>query len=103
MKGGREWEQQENDKEVGNGRESKTEKDDYLTSSFHLHVHCISFSSSLFPSLLPPFPSMEVPVLWVRVDPEFQWLRHMVVEQPDTVWHNLLKYERDVVAQVEGS
>lgn len=46
---------------------------------------------------------MEVPVLWLRVDPEFQWLRQLVVEQPDTIWHNILKYERDAVAQVEVS
>ena len=25
------------------------------------------------------------------------------MEQPDTVWHSLLRYERDVVAQVEVS
>ena len=46
---------------------------------------------------------MEVPVLWLRIDPEFQWLRQLVVEQPDTVWHSMLKYERDAVAQVEVS
>jgi transcription initiation factor TFIID subunit 2 len=45
---------------------------------------------------------MEVPVLWLRVDPEFQWLRQLSVEQPDTVWHSMLKYERDAVAQVEA-
>ena len=47
--------------------------------------------------------SMEVPVLWLRVDPEFQWLRQLSVEQPDTLWHSMLKYERDAVAQVEVS
>ena len=47
--------------------------------------------------------SMEVPVLWLRVDPEFQWLRQLSVEQPDTVWHSMLKYERDAVAQIEVS
>ena len=46
---------------------------------------------------------MEVPILWLRVDPEFQWLRQLSVEQPDTVWHSMLKYERDAVAQVEVS
>ena len=47
--------------------------------------------------------SMEVPVLWLRVDPEFQWLRQLSVEQPDTVWQSMLKYERDAVAQIEVS
>ena len=42
-------------------------------------------------------------MLWLRIDPEFQWLRQLVVEQPDTVWHSMLKYERDAVAQVEVS
>ena len=46
---------------------------------------------------------MEVPVLWLRVDPEYQWVRQLVLEQPDTIWHNMLKYERDVLAQVEVS
>ena len=46
---------------------------------------------------------MEVPVLWLRVDPEYQWVRQLVMEQPDTIWHNMLKYERDVLAQVEVS
>ena len=55
----------------------------------------------MYVSLSPSPLSMEVPVLWVRVDPEFQWLRYLVMEQPDTVWHNLLKYERDAIAQLE--
>lgn len=33
--------------------------------------------------------SMEVPVLWVRVDTEFQWIRQLVMEQSDTVWLDL--------------
>ena len=45
---------------------------------------------------------MEVPVLWVRVDPEFQWIRQLVMEQSDTVWHCLLKYERDANAQLDA-
>ena len=41
--------------------------------------------------------------MWLRVDPEYQWVRQLVVEQPDSIWHNMLKYERDVLAQVEVS
>ena len=40
-------------------------------------------------------------MLWLRVDPEYQWVRQLVMEQPDSIWHNMLKYERDVLAQVE--
>lgn len=84
---------------------------------FHLHALCVGrvgipqkiFITShlqLVSITQPSFNfhhSMEVPVLWLRVDPEFQWLRQLVVEQPDTIWHNILKYERDAVAQVEVS
>ena len=45
--------------------------------------------------------STEVPVMWVRVDPEMQWIRRMNMQQPDTVWQNIIKYERDAVAQLE--
>lgn len=50
---------------------------------------------------LPPPRSTEIPVLWVRLDPEFQWLRLLAMEQADTVWQCLLKYERDANAQLE--
>ena len=45
--------------------------------------------------------STEVPVMWVRVDPDMQWIRRMNMQQPDTVWQNIIKYERDAVAQLE--
>ena len=45
--------------------------------------------------------SAEVPVLWVRVDPEMQWLRSLQPTLPDTVWINILQYERDAIAQLE--
>ena len=47
------------------------------------------------------YVSAEVPVLWVRVDPEMQWIRGLDPSLPDTVWISVLQYERDVVAQVE--
>ena len=39
----------------------------------------------------------------MRVDPEMQWIRYLKPSLPDTVWINVLQYERDVVAQVEVS
>ena len=45
--------------------------------------------------------STEVSVMWVRVDPDMQWIRRMNMQQPDTVWQNIIKYERDAVAQLE--
>ena len=59
----------------------------------------------LSPSLTFPLPkhlSMEVPVLWVRVDPEYQWIRQLSLEQSDIVWQCLLKYERDANAQLDA-
>ena len=44
---------------------------------------------------------MEVPVMWVRVDPEMQWIRHINMQQPDTIWMNTLNYNRDAVSQLE--
>ena len=39
--------------------------------------------------------------MWVRIDPEMQWIRYLKPSLPDTVWINVLQYERDVVAQIE--
>ncbi|KAL5486754.1 hypothetical protein EMCRGX_G019273 [Ephydatia muelleri] len=44
----------------------------------------------------------EVPILWVRVDPDFQWIRRVNMEQADTIWQCVLKYERDATAQIES-
>ena len=41
-------------------------------------------------------------MLWVRVDPEYQWIRQLTMEQSDTIWHCLLKYERDANAQLDA-
>lgn len=42
------------------------------------------------------------PVLWVRIDPEVTWLRHVTFEQPDYMWQYQLRHERDVIAQTEA-
>jgi len=41
-------------------------------------------------------------VLWVRIDPEVTWLRHVTFEQPDYMWQYQLRHERDVIAQTEA-
>ena len=46
--------------------------------------------------------SNEVPILWVRVDPDYQWIRRLSTEQSDTTWQNMLKYERDATAQLDA-
>ena len=45
--------------------------------------------------------SADSPVLWLRVDKDMNLLRSVSWEQPDYMWQYQLKYERDVVAQVE--
>ena len=42
----------------------------------------------------------DIPVLWLRVDPDHAWIRQVTIEQPDTVWCMMLKYERDPNAQI---
>ncbi|KAJ8032786.1 Transcription initiation factor TFIID subunit 2 [Holothuria leucospilota] len=42
------------------------------------------------------------PVLWIRVDTAMTLVRHVFFEQPDFQWQYQLRYERDVVAQIEA-
>lgn len=45
--------------------------------------------------------SSDSPVLWIRIDPEITWLRHVTFEQPDYMWQYQLRHERDVMAQAK--
>ncbi|XP_052258217.1 transcription initiation factor TFIID subunit 2-like isoform X2 [Dreissena polymorpha] len=42
------------------------------------------------------------PVLWLRMDKDMHLLRSVTWEQPDYMWQYQLRYERDVVAQIEA-
>ncbi|XP_038057385.1 transcription initiation factor TFIID subunit 2-like [Patiria miniata] len=42
------------------------------------------------------------PVLWIRIDTQMTLLRQVVFQQPDFQWHYQLRYERDIVAQIEA-
>ncbi|XP_065647290.1 transcription initiation factor TFIID subunit 2 isoform X3 [Hydra vulgaris] len=42
------------------------------------------------------------PVLWVRIDPDMTWPRHVSLQQPDYMWQYQLRYERDVTSQIEA-
>ncbi|KAJ0065829.1 hypothetical protein NL108_000053, partial [Boleophthalmus pectinirostris] len=42
------------------------------------------------------------PLLWIRIDPDMSILRKVEFEQADFMWQYQLRYERDVVAQVES-
>jgi transcription initiation factor TFIID subunit 2 len=41
-------------------------------------------------------------VLWIRIDPDMKLLREIKFDQPDHHWQNQLKYERDVISQLES-
>ena len=55
----------------------------------HLCTMCSAFSHR-----------SDIPVLWLRVDPYFAWIRQVSTEQPDTTWCMMLKHERDSNAQI---
>lgn len=46
--------------------------------------------------------SADSPLLWIRIDPDMSILRKVEFEQADFMWQYQLRYERDVVAQVEA-
>jgi hypothetical protein len=57
-------------------------------------------------NLLPPLSctfSADSPVLWIRVDTKMTLLRQVIFKQPDFQWHYQLRYERDIIAQIEVS
>jgi len=42
------------------------------------------------------------PILWIRIDSAMTILRQVNIEQPDYQWQYMLRYERDIVAQMEA-
>ncbi|WKY07895.1 hypothetical protein Q1695_007411 [Nippostrongylus brasiliensis] len=42
------------------------------------------------------------PVLWIRIDPELHLIRNLMINQPDYQWEYMLRYERDVLAQLQA-
>ena len=62
----------------------------------------VNVETSLYSSVAVYVCSNEVPILWVRVDPDFQWIRQLSTEQSDTTWQTLLRHERDAVAQLDA-
>ena len=62
-------------------------------------IHCKLQDSVKHFNQVPMCCSSESPVLWVRIDPDVMWLRHVTFEQPDYMWQYQLRHERDVMAQ----
>jgi transcription initiation factor TFIID subunit 2 len=44
----------------------------------------------------------EVPILWLRVDPDLHWLRIVTLRMPSAMWLNQLEHDRDILAQYEA-
>ena len=46
--------------------------------------------------------SNDTPLLWIRIDPELDFLRIVIFRQPDYMWQHQLDLDRDVLAQYEA-
>lgn len=44
----------------------------------------------------------ESPILWLRIDHDYLLIRETTISQPMFHWEYMLKYERDVIAQMEA-
>eukprot|EP01018_Ginkgo_biloba_P038987 Gb_36379 [translate_table: standard] len=47
-------------------------------------------------------PGMESPLLWLRADPEMEYLAEINMHQPVQMWINQLEKDKDVVAQLQA-
>ena len=45
--------------------------------------------------------STKWPVLWVRIDPDFHWLRHLTLTQEAFMWVLQARVEKNVASQIE--
>lgn len=45
---------------------------------------------------------VEVPIKWIRIDPEFEWIRVIKFKQTEQMWVNQLERDKDVVGQYEA-
>lgn len=46
-------------------------------------------------------PSIDSPILWMRIDPEMEWIRMIELSQPDFMWMEQLDKDKDVISQAE--
>lgn len=49
-----------------------------------------------------PIEKQEIPILWLRFDPENEFLHEFIVKQPEYMWLNQLNQDLDVPAQIEA-
>ena len=70
------------------------------SSSAPIHLHPIEESSSATLGI-DQIIADESPVQWVRLDPQMEWMRKVVVEQPEFMWIEQLENDRDVISQAE--
>lgn len=48
------------------------------------------------------YSSADCTVLWIRIDPDLKIIRELQFDQPDSNWQCELRYERDVLSQLEA-
>lgn len=44
----------------------------------------------------------ETPLLWLRIDPDMEWIHNITFKQPEYMWVHQLEEDRDVIAQHEA-
>ncbi|XP_024402345.1 transcription initiation factor TFIID subunit 2 isoform X1 [Physcomitrium patens] len=49
-----------------------------------------------------PAQSLESPLLWIRGDPELEYLAELNLRQPEPMWINQLEKDRDVIGQIQA-
>lgn len=50
----------------------------------------------------PGTKKTETPLLWIRIDPDMEWIHSITFKQPEYMWVHQLEEDRDVVAQHEA-
>ena len=72
----------------------------YVTHYFPPHgVSCVRYTTRQMHC--ETTRNTEIPVLWVEVDPEGQWIKSIELEQSDSTWQYVLKHERNAVTQIK--
>mmetsp|Transcript_36976 Transcript_36976/g.59846 ORF Transcript_36976/g.59846 Transcript_36976/m.59846 type:complete len:1107 (+) Transcript_36976:80-3400(+) len=45
---------------------------------------------------------LESAILWVRIDPEMEWLVRLNIRQPEPMWARELLYDKDIIGQIQA-
>lgn len=59
-------------------------------------------SSELLDEVDAPGAKREIPIMWIRVEPEFECIRRVYFKQSESMWISQLEMDKDVRAQAEA-